>query len=144
MIWVCTVCLGLFGRQLVFEISKHYWVSALMLKPSFWWFWALYFFILKMLPAFYIDLLHMFQVQFRLVFIIEANTMNPDHTAPREQSELGPFCLKFRLSKNISRWESRKEMVWLEGNLLMLCFPSLPYTYSKSCISSYTRIVCTP
>ena len=41
-------------------------------------------------------------VQFRLVFIMEANTMNPDQTALMEQSQtalmeqsdLGPYCLQ--------------------------------------------------
>ena len=27
-------------------------------------------------------------------FIMEANTMNPDETAP-EQSDLGPYCLQY-------------------------------------------------
>ena len=26
-------------------------------------------------------------------FIMEANTMNPDQTAPKEQSNLGPYCM---------------------------------------------------
>ena len=29
--------------------------------------------------------------------------MNPDQTAPKEQSDLGPYCLQYRLPKNISR-----------------------------------------
>ena len=29
--------------------------------------------------------------------------MNPDQTAPREQSDLDPYCLQYRLPKNISR-----------------------------------------
>ena len=32
------------------------------------------------------------QVHFTLDFILEANIMNPDQTAPREQSDLGPYC----------------------------------------------------
>ena len=52
-------------------------------------------FILKILSAFtsaaYI------QVQFRLDFIMEANTMNPDQTASKEQSDLGPYKLQYRL-----------------------------------------------
>ena len=31
------------------------------------------------------------QVHFRQDLIMEANTMNPDQTAPREQSDLGPI-----------------------------------------------------
>ena len=45
-------------------------------------------FVLKMLSAFYI------QVQFRLDFFMEAIDMNPDQTAPKEQSDLGPYCLQ--------------------------------------------------
>ena len=33
--------------------------------------------------------------------------MNPDQTAPKEQSDLGPYCLQYRLLKNISRRENR-------------------------------------
>ena len=32
------------------------------------------------------------QVLFRQDLIIEANTMNPDQTVPREQPDLGPYC----------------------------------------------------
>ena len=41
------------------------------------------------------------QVHFRLDFSMEANNMNPDQTW--ELSVLGPYCLKYRLPKNISR-----------------------------------------
>ena len=42
---------------------------------------------------------------FRLDFFIEAdiNNMNPVQTAPKEQFDLGPYCLQCRLPKNISR-----------------------------------------
>ena len=33
---------------------------------------------------------------------VKTNNLNPDQTA-REQSDLGPHCLQFRLPKNISR-----------------------------------------
>ena len=33
------------------------------------------------------------QENFRLEFIMEVNTMNPDQTAPMEQSDLGSYCL---------------------------------------------------
>ena len=39
------------------------------------------------------------QVHFRLDFFMESNNMNPDQTAPREQSDLGPYCLKYKLPK---------------------------------------------
>ena len=42
------------------------------------------------------------RVPFRLDFIIEANTMNPDQTA-WERSDLGPYDLQYRIPKNISR-----------------------------------------
>ena len=31
------------------------------------------------------------------IFIIVANTMNSDHTAPKRQSVLGPYCQQYRL-----------------------------------------------
>ena len=50
-----------------------------------------------------------FQLHFKLSLIIEVNTINPDQTAPRsnqtatnKQSDLGPYCLQERLTKNIS------------------------------------------
>ena len=36
------------------------------------------------------------QVHIRLDFVIEANTISPDH-------DLGPYCLQFWLPKNVSR-----------------------------------------
>ena len=33
----------------------------------------------------------------------EANNMNPDQAAPKEQYDLGSYCLQQRLPKNISR-----------------------------------------
>ena len=36
---------------------------------------------------------------------METNTVSPDQTAPCEQSDLGPYCLQYRLPKNISRRE---------------------------------------
>ena len=51
------------------------------------------------------------QVHFRLDFFMKANSIDPDQTAPKEQSDLGPYCLQYRLPKNISRreeqWTSR-------------------------------------
>ena len=40
-----------------------------------------------------------------------ANTMNPDQTAPTGQSDLGQYCLLYRLPKNISRRQSRRHFV---------------------------------
>ena len=42
--------------------------------------------------------------------------MNPDQTAPKEQSDLGPYCLQYILPKYISRRE--KEITkFLTGGL---------------------------
>ena len=61
------------------------------------------------------------QVHFRLDFIMEANTMNPDKTAPFvQQSELGPYCLQYRLPKNISRREEQTTKVVTGGKLVKL------------------------
>ena len=40
------------------------------------------------------------QVHFRLYFIMEANTMNPD---------LGPYCLQYRLPMKISRQKGKQQ-----------------------------------
>ena len=45
-----------------------------------------------------------YQVHFRLHFFMEANNLNPDQT---EQSNLGPYCLHYRLPENISRGEEQ-------------------------------------
>ena len=42
----------------------------------------------------------MLTCHFRLDFIMEANSMDPYQTA---QYDLGPYCLQYRLRKNISR-----------------------------------------
>ena len=42
------------------------------------------------------------QAYLSLDFKMKANTKNPDQTAPYwEQSDLGPYCLQYRLPKNI-------------------------------------------
>ena len=41
---------------------------------------------------FNIVLLHILNA-FQNTFTMEANIMNPDQTAPKEQSDLGPYCL---------------------------------------------------
>ena len=43
------------------------------------------------------------QVPIKLDFLIEANTMNHDQTAPIGQSDLGTYCLQYKLPKNMSR-----------------------------------------
>ena len=44
----------------------------------------------------------------------QTNNLNPDQTA-REQSDLGPHCLQFRLPKNISR--RGKQTTFMTGGL---------------------------
>ena len=39
------------------------------------------------------------QMHFRLVFVMETNTVNPDQTDPKEHIDLGPYCLQYRLTK---------------------------------------------
>ena len=61
-----------------------------------------YVFILKMLSVFFMCAAYT-QVHLRLDFLMQTNNMNPDQTALEEQSDLGPYCLKYRLPKSISR-----------------------------------------
>ena len=35
----------------------------------------------------------LYSVALQTTFIMEANKMNPDQIAPKEQSDLGPYCL---------------------------------------------------
>ena len=37
--------------------------------------------------------------------------MNPDQTAPKKQSDLGPYCLQYRRPKTISRREEQMTKV---------------------------------
>ena len=50
----------------------------------------LFLFGLKLSPAAYI------QVHFKLDFVMESNNIDPDQTAPKEQSELGQYGLQYR------------------------------------------------
>ena len=45
--------------------------------------------------------------------------MNPDQTAPRTQSDLGSYCLQYRLPKYISRRESRQHLLLSVGKQLI-------------------------
>ena len=36
-------------------------------------------------------------------------------TLIRRESDLGPYCLEYRLRKYISRWESRRQLLWMVG-----------------------------
>ena len=56
----------------------------------------------------WLHLLHIFKCPSDYIFSIEVNNMIPDQTAPpKEQSDLGPYCLQYRLPKNISRQEEQ-------------------------------------
>ena len=50
-----------------------------------------------------------FQVHFKSYLIIEVNTLNPDQTA-WEQSDLGPYCLRYMQNKNSSRREMQMKL----------------------------------
>ena len=52
-------------------------------------------------------------VLFRLDIFMEANNIDPDQTAPREQSDLSPYCLHYRLPENISKrkWQTLEYFV---------------------------------
>ena len=39
---------------------------------------------------------------------MEASNKNPDQPAAKEQSDLGPYCLQYRLPKNLNRQEEQK------------------------------------
>ena len=59
------------------------------------------------------------QEHIRLDYFIEANNMNPDQIAPKEPSDLGPYCLQYRLTKNISRRNEQTSKVvtgWRQVN----------------------------
>ena len=80
------------GQILYFSHSRSHFASqSLTLVPP------LFFFVLKTLSALYVCC--KYSNAFRLNFLMEANTMNPDQTAPWEQSDLGPYCLQYRLPK---------------------------------------------
>ena len=40
---------------------------------------------------------------------MEANTKNPDLTAPLKQSDLGPYCSQYKLPEYISRRDGRRQ-----------------------------------
>ena len=47
-------------------------------------------------------------------FVMDANTMNPDQTAPQEQSDLGSYVLQYRLPMRVSAgYNSRKTKLLL-------------------------------
>ena len=50
---------------------------------------------------------------FQIYFCIQANIVDPDQTAPKEQYDLGPLCLQKMTFKITSRWQSRPQLLWL-------------------------------
>ena len=60
------------------------------------------------MPAVYIEL-------HKTTFIMEENTMNPDQTAPKEQSDLGSYCLQYTTSMHINIQASRRQVSWMAG-----------------------------
>ena len=76
-------------------------------------------FVLKQLCLF-LSQLHIF-VHFKLDFIMEVNTMNPDQS---------PYCLQYRVPKNISRREEQTTNVmtgWQRVNTFLLLFDFILY-----------------
>ena len=56
-------------------------------------------------------------VHSKLDFIMEADTMNPDQTAPWEQSDLGTYCLQCKLHKDHKTFKEQKSgkgLIWNE------------------------------
>ena len=52
---------------------------------------------------------------------MEANNINHEQTATKEQSDLGPFCLQHRLLMNISRQAEETTKV-VTGELRVIFF----------------------
>ena len=54
-------------------------------------------------------------ISIRLDIIMEANTMDPDQTAPLwEQSDLGPYCLQYKLECKEDERAEDKSQDWQE------------------------------
>ena len=56
------------------------------------------------------------QVHFRLILIMEANTMNPDQTAP--EADLDPYCLQYtgfhkRAEYNCREWRGKGQIFFI-------------------------------
>ena len=106
-VWIILCYIHLFHWPLLcggYLISIAYWLFSFLSWKC----------CLLFRPAAYI------QVHFKLDFIMEANTMDPDQTAPKEQSDLCTYCLQYRLPKNISRRESRLQKLWMVGKGLIV------------------------
>ena len=49
-------------------------------------------------PENVVCLLHLLHINvLKTNFIMKASTMNPDQTAPKKQSDMGPYCFQYRL-----------------------------------------------
>ena len=51
-------------------------------------------------------------------FTMEANTMNPDQTAPTGAVWCGSMLFAIKVTKIHSRWESRQQLLWMPGKVL--------------------------
>ena len=67
----------------------------------------------------------MFSKAFGNIFTMEANPMNPDQTTPREQSDLGPYCLQYRLSKVCKQIREQMTIVLNGGKRVYRYFLSM-------------------
>ena len=71
LIWVCTVCLGCFGRQLLFGILEH----LLKLNSRY----AGNFFMIFVACWYFVSKLSVLKIYFRNVTIRVSNSLDPDH-----------------------------------------------------------------
>ena len=58
------------------------------------------------------------QVYFGLIFSWKQTIWTQIRLLLREQSDLGPYCLQYRLPRNINRCESKRQNRWLAGKEL--------------------------
>ena len=67
--------------------------------------------------------------------------MNPDQTAPWEQSDLGSYCLQYMLPKNISRREEHKtSRDWWAKGLCVVCINPDKHVFCQNKYVSLTEI----
>ena len=91
------------------------------------------FFVPKMLPAFYICCMYSSVLQTRFLSW-KQSIWALIRLLSLELSDLGPYCLQssYRLPKNISRWDNRRQKSWLAGKGLSFtsyCMTTLCHPY---------------
>ena len=89
--------LGIDANNLVSKLAYHFWL-----------FFSLLFFCHE-------NVVCCIQVHFRPDYFMEANNMDQDQTALKEQSDLGPYCLQYRLPKNIRGADNKSRVLWAKG-----------------------------